>query len=147
MIQKITLFLLLQSSLLAAQDSLCKLNKTNIIDILNFGSDQKQWSRKAFELNCRSFNDTLSFYIDKDNGDIKEGQLFYLKNNRVAIYRRQQQKNSLILWQPKKKGKDTFFYIDFERLCAGETSSGYLKVSCAGNQFELEDILVNRKID
>ena len=145
MIKILSVFILWNSSLIG-QTTLCKIDKNNISQILDFGSNNKDYSKRPFELNCKSFVDTLTFYFYNNNGDIGEEEIFNLANNRIAQYKRTQYDNSrLILWQPEPE--DNFYRINFIRYCGGEEVKGYLKVYCDNTKFELKGTSFSRSVE
>ena len=140
--------------MLFGQDSVCNIDKNSIGKILDFGINHKDQYKRPFVINCKSLTDTLTFYFNNNDSNIEDGEIFHLKNNRIAIYKKNQPENSsLIFWQPRIKKSykhnvpDDFFCINFIRICGGEELNGYLEVYCENNKFELLGMSFIRSVE
>jgi len=120
-------------TVLYPEEQPCRISKNNISEILQFGVD-----KDLFSSNCVRFSDTVSFLVDKNDCNFKEGDVFKLKNGKVAVYKQNQPKNSSTVIKQLIFEKGNYL-LYFDSFCGGYETNGSMKITCSGDTLEVVD--------
>lgn len=120
-------------TILYSEENPCRISKNNVAKILQHGVD-----KNVFSSNCLRLSDTLTFSVDKNDSDIEDGEMFFLKKGKIAIYKKDQHSNSFLVFNQPILDKEAY-ELSFQSICGGYHKNGSMKITCIGDTLNILD--------